>query len=44
MICKDCGREIVNDNANFCEYCGTSFRGTMQQTSYTASKTTAGYR
>lgn len=26
MICKACGREKVNDNANFCEYCGTSYR------------------
>lgn len=26
MICKVCGREIANENANFCEYCGTSVR------------------
>ena len=26
MICKMCGRNTVNDNANFCEYCGNSFR------------------
>jgi hypothetical protein len=26
MICKICGRTITNDTANFCEYCGASFR------------------
>lgn len=26
MICKVCGRTITNEEANFCEYCGTSFR------------------
>lgn len=26
MICKACGRNSVNESANFCEYCGTSFR------------------
>ena len=26
MICKACGRDMVNENANFCDYCGTSFR------------------
>lgn len=26
MICKVCGREIANENANFCEYCGSSVR------------------
>ena len=23
MICRACGRVIVNEQANFCEYCGT---------------------
>ncbi len=23
MICRTCGRPIVNEQANFCEYCGT---------------------
>lgn len=36
MICKTCGREIANENANFCEYCGNSFRENIQQTNYTA--------
>lgn len=26
MICKVCGRMITNKEANFCEYCGASFR------------------
>lgn len=30
MICKTCGRVILNEDANFCEYCGTSFRDKMQ--------------
>ncbi|MBE5960764.1 MAG: hypothetical protein E7256_05165 [Lachnospiraceae bacterium] len=27
MVCKVCGRTMTNENANFCEYCGASFRG-----------------
>ncbi len=30
MICETCGRVISNENANFCEYCGTSFRNNIQ--------------
>ena len=26
MICKVCGREIANENANFCEYCEASVK------------------
>lgn len=26
MVCKVCGRTITNEEANFCEYCGASFR------------------
>jgi len=26
MICNTCGRNIQNEEANFCEYCGNSFR------------------
>lgn len=26
MICKVCGRSTDNQNANFCEYCGSSYR------------------
>lgn len=26
MVCKVCGRTIANEDANFCEYCGASFR------------------
>lgn len=29
MICKVCGRTIANEAANFCEYCGASFRPGM---------------
>lgn len=29
MICKVCGRTIMNEEANFCEYCGASFRPGM---------------
>lgn len=27
MICKVCGRTSANEEANFCDYCGASFRG-----------------
>ncbi len=38
MICKACGRNTVNEGANFCEYCGTSFRENMSldQVNYSA--------
>lgn len=26
MLCKVCGRSTTNETANFCEYCGASFR------------------
>lgn len=26
MICRNCGRSIANEEANFCENCGFSFR------------------
>ncbi len=26
MVCNNCGRQIGNEEANFCEYCGNSFR------------------
>ena len=26
MICNTCGRQTQNEEANFCEYCGSSFR------------------
>ncbi len=26
MTCHTCGRQIQNETANFCEYCGASFR------------------
>ncbi|MDF2541267.1 MAG: hypothetical protein K0S47_985 [Herbinix sp.] len=26
MICNTCGRNTLNEEANFCEYCGSSFR------------------
>lgn len=30
MVCNNCGRQIGNDEANFCEYCGQSFREQQQ--------------
>lgn len=30
MKCNVCGRYIANDEANFCEYCGSSFREHVQ--------------
>ena len=38
MICKTCGRVISNEDANFCEYCGTSFRDKMQPVKNTADE------
>lgn len=26
MVCESCGRTVVNENANFCDYCGASLR------------------
>lgn len=26
MVCNTCGRQITNESANFCEYCGASLR------------------
>ncbi len=31
MVCNNCGRQIRNEEANFCEYCGHSFREQQQQ-------------
>lgn len=28
MVCNSCGRDIQNENANFCEYCGDSVKAT----------------
>lgn len=28
MTCKTCGRQIANEEANFCEYCGASLKQT----------------
>jgi uncharacterized membrane protein YvbJ len=33
MICNTCGRQIKNEAANFCEYCGASFREQVQAAS-----------
>ncbi len=30
MICNNCGRKPQNETANFCEYCGASFREQAQ--------------
>lgn len=26
MVCQACGRSTQNENANYCDYCGTSYR------------------
>lgn len=31
MKCNVCGRQTINEEANFCEYCGSSFREHMHQ-------------
>ncbi len=38
MVCRACGRNSANENANYCEYCGTSFREniTFKQENYSA--------
>ena len=33
MFCNICGRQIENENTNFCENCGTSLRD-MKSTNY----------
>lgn len=30
MICNTCGRNTLNEDANFCEYCGSPFREQAQ--------------
>lgn len=30
MVCNNCGRQVHNEEANFCEYCGNSFREHIQ--------------
>ena len=30
MMCNNCGRQPQNESANFCEYCGASFREQSQ--------------
>ena len=38
MICKVCGREIANENANFCEYCGASVKDGRAADGYMAQE------
>ena len=38
MRCDNCGRMIQNEEANFCEYCGSSFREQRQAPNHIASK------
>lgn len=35
MKCEVCGRQIQNEEANFCEYCGSSFREQKQGSFHT---------
>lgn len=37
MKCNTCGRQTQNEEANFCEYCGSSFRE-RRQTSFPVSQ------
>lgn len=32
MICNTCGRQTKNEDANFCEYCGSSYREHINMT------------
>jgi ribosomal protein L37E len=34
MVCNNCGRQVHNEEANFCEYCGNSFREHIQNSTY----------
>lgn len=36
MICKSCGRTIEKENANFCDYCGSSLREQRMEDFYKA--------
>lgn len=36
MVCKTCGRNTQNEEANFCEYCGGAYREHMHPTVNTA--------
>ncbi len=40
MVCKACGRSAANENVNYCEYCGTSFRENIpiRQESYSIER------
>ena len=38
MICNNCGRQIQNEAANFCEYCGASFREQAQASRHETGK------
>lgn len=42
MKCNICGREIQNEEANFCEYCGSSFRE-HKQTSFNMPQKEQGF-
>lgn len=54
MRCRECGREAMNPEANFCDYCGSSFRQygealrteekTQESGGYSAFGTAEGYR
>ena len=38
MKCENCGRNIPNEEANFCEYCGSSFREQRQAPNHISPK------
>lgn len=48
MVCRTCGRVIANENANFCEYCGTATNanreGGMAYGSYAGENANSSYR
>lgn len=39
MVCRTCGRVIANENANFCEYCGTAINANREGGGYTGENT-----
>lgn len=44
MVCKVCGRSTSNEEANFCDYCGASFREMRQENAYvTSNQSTQSY-
>lgn len=43
MRCDVCGRQVQNEEANFCEYCGSSFRERKQSSYHMPQKEQSNY-